>query len=247
MTQVNSDIFSRTKLLLGEAALEQMASKRVILFGVGGVGSWCAETLVRTGIHHLTIVDSDVVVASNINRQLPATTLTIGQPKVDVLRERLLQINPAAEIDALQMRFNEQTADSFRLEEYDFVIDAIDSLKDKAELILRCTALEHVTLFSSMGAALKIDPTRIRVADFRKVEGDPLARALRHRFKQMGRFPEKKFLCVFSDEHLTDTFVSPDHAHGTMAHITAIFGHILASLVVQDVYRLYKTDVDGCQ
>ena len=246
MTKVDPDIFSRTKLLLGEAALEQMAAKRVILFGVGGVGSWCAETLVRSGIHHLTIVDSDVVVASNINRQLPATTATIGQPKVEVLRERLQQINPQAQINALQMRFNEETAEGFRLEEYDFVIDAIDSLKDKAELILRCTALEHVTLVSSMGAALKIDPMRIRVADFRKVEGDPLARALRHRFKQLGRFPQKKFLCVYSDEHLTDTFVSPEHAHGTMAHITAIFGNMLASIVVQDVYRHCKSDVEGC-
>lgn len=247
MTKIDQDIFSRTKLLIGEAALAQMATKRVILFGVGGVGSWCAETLVRTGIHHLTIVDSDVVMASNINRQLPATTATVGRSKVEVLRERLLQINPEAEINALQMRFNEATADSFRLAEYDYVIDAIDSLKDKAELILRCTAIEHVMLLSSMGAALKIDPTRIRIADFRKVEGDPLARALRNRFKQLSRFPQKKFMCVYSDEHLRDTCVSPEHAHGTAAHITAIFGHMLASLIVQDVYRLYKSDIDGCQ
>jgi len=247
MTKVDPDIFSRTRLLIGETALAQMAAKRVILFGVGGVGSWCAETLVRTGIHHLTIVDSDVVMASNINRQLPATTLTVGQPKVEVLRRRLLQINPAAEITALQMRFNQTTADSFRLEEYDYVIDAIDSLKDKAELILRSTAIEHVTLLSSMGAALKMDPTRIRIADFRKVEGDPLARALRNKFKQLARFPQKKFLCVYSDEHLQDTCDNAEHAHGTAAHITAIFGNMLASIVVQDVYRLCKTDVEGCQ
>lgn len=247
MAKIDSNIFSRTKLLLGEAALEKMAECRVILFGVGGVGSWCAETLVRTGIHHLTIVDSDVVMASNINRQLPATTLTVGQAKVEVLRERLLQINPEAKIKALAMRFNEETADSFRLEEYDYVIDAIDSLKDKAELILRSTAIEHVTLLSSMGAALKIDPTRIRIADFRKVEGDPLARALRHRFKQVGCFPQKKFTCIYSDEHLQDSYESPEHAHGTAAHITAIFGNMLASIVVQDVYRHYKTDVEDCQ
>ena len=235
----NRDIFARAELLLGEEQMTAIASRRVILFGVGGVGSWCAETLVRSGIHHLTIVDGDVVATSNINRQLPATTATIGLPKVHVLRERLLQINPDAQIEAICGRYNAETAESFRLEQYDYVIDAIDSLKDKALLILNATSLSGLQLFSSMGAARKFDPTQIKIADFRKVTGDPLARTLRHHFKHIGQFPERKFLCVYSEEILQNQQPSAapqePRANGTLAHITAIFGNMLAYLVLQSI------------
>ena len=180
------DIFQRSELLLGSEAMERIAEKRVIVFGVGGVGSWCAESLVRSGIKHLTIVDSDSVCASNINRQLMATTQTIGQVKVDVLRERLLSINPSAEITALHQFFTAETADSFHLESYDYIIDAIDTLKDKTLLILMACNTE-AKFFSSMGAALKLDPTRIKIAEFWKVQGDPLARVIRKRFKREDR------------------------------------------------------------
>lgn len=235
MSAYSSEIFSRVELLLGEPNLAHISTARVILFGVGGVGSWCAETLVRSGIGHLTMVDSDVVVASNINRQLMATTATIGLPKVEVMRERLLMINPEADITAIVGRFNAETVDSFRLGDYDFVIDAIDSLGDKALLINTVTRLANVELFSSMGAARKLDPSRIRVADFRKVEGDPLARTLRHKFKSLGVFPERKFQCVYSDEILPNAHESDGRANGTLAHVTAIFGHLLASLVLRQL------------
>lgn len=235
----NRDIFARAELLLGEEQMTAIASRRVILFGVGGVGSWCAETLVRSGIHRLTIVDGDVVATSNINRQLPATTATIGLPKVHVLRERLLQINPEAQIEAVCGRYNADTAESFHLGQYDYVIDAIDSLKDKALLILNATSLSGVQLFSSMGAARKFDPTQIKIADFRKVTGDPLARTLRHHFKHIGQFPERKFLCVYSEEILQNqqpSAATPEpRANGTLAHITAIFGNMLAYLVLQSI------------
>lgn len=235
----NRDIFARAELLLGEEQMTAIASRRVILFGVGGVGSWCAETLVRSGIHRLTIVDGDVVATSNINRQLPATTATIGLPKVHVLRERLLQINPDAQIEAVCGRYNADTAESFHLGQYDYVIDAIDSLKDKALLILNAISLSHVQLFSSMGAARKFDPTQIKIADFRKVTGDPLARTLRHHFKHIGQFPERKFLCVYSEEILPNQQPSAAHqeprANGTMAHITAVFGNMLAYMVLQSI------------
>ena len=186
------DIFQRSELLLGSEAMERIGQKRVIVFGVGGVGSWCAESLVRSGIKHLTIVDSDSVCASNINRQLMATTQTIGQVKVDVLRERLLSINPAAEITALHQFFTAETADSFHLESYDYIIDAIDTLKDKTLLILMACNTE-AKFFSSMGAALKLDPTRIKIAEFWKVQGDPLARVIHKRFKREGQYPARKF------------------------------------------------------
>ena len=185
-------IFGRFELLMGAETVERIGQKRVILFGVGGVGSWCAESLVRSGVCHLTIVDSDCVCTSNINRQLMATTKTVGQPKVDVLKERLLSINPSAEITALQKVFNEESASEFELDSYDYIIDAIDSLKDKALLILMATRTK-AKLFSSMGAALKLDPTRIKITEFWKVKGDPLARALRKKFKHLGEYPKRKF------------------------------------------------------
>lgn len=224
------EIFQRSELLLGGEAMSRIAEKRVILFGVGGVGSWCAESLVRSGIKHLTIVDFDRVDVTNVNRQLMATTKTVGQVKVDALKERLLDINPSAEITALQQMFTTETADSFHLETYDYIIDAIDSLKDKALLILMACNTE-AQFFSSMGAALKLDPTRIKVAEFWKIQGDPLARTLRKRFKHDGQYPARKFQCVYSDE-----LVEPQGAgKGSLVHITAIFGFMLAGLVIQDV------------
>ena len=238
---IEQAIFRRAELLLGDEAMGCIAEKRVIIFGVGGVGSWCAESLIRSGIRKLTIVDSDRVCITNINRQLMATTKTVGQVKVDALKERLLSINPSAEITALQQIFTAETASEFRLEEYDYIIDAIDSLKDKTLLILMATSTPlgergGGRFFSSMGAALKLDPTRIKIAEFWKVKGDPLARALRNRFKREKVFPKRKFQCVYSDELLKNKLpIDPDDkGNGTIAHITAIFGFMLAGLVIQD-------------
>ena len=271
---IEQAIFRRSELLLGDEAMRSIAEKRVIIFGVGGVGSWCAESLVRSGIRQLTIVDSDRVCITNINRQLMATSKTVGQVKVDVLKERLLSINPAAEITAIQQIFTAETADSFHIDSYDYIIDAIDSLKDKALLILMATASSRTGVdgkapkfFSSMGAALKLDPTRIKTAEFWKVQGDPLARALRNRFKRDKVFPKRKFQCVYSDELLqnkghnatcgTEQCMCPKaktgpgdpsllnhewcsskaQINGTLAHITAIFGFMLAGLVIQDIVQ----------
>ena len=197
-----------------------------------------AELLLGDEARKLTIVDSDCVSVTNINRQLMATTKTVGQVKVDALKERLLTINPSAEITALQQVFNADSASQFGLEEYDYIIDAIDSLKDKALLILLACQTK-AKLFSSMGAALKLDPTRIKIAEFWKVTGDPLARALRNRFKRDKQFPKRKFQCVFSDELLENKMpIDPDDkGNGSIVHITAIFGMMLAGLVVQDAVK----------
>ena len=230
-----NESFSRLQLLVGRQQLERLASARVIIFGVGGVGSWCAEALVRSGICHLTIVDSDVVVPSNINRQLMATTATVGQPKVEVLAQRLLLINPEADIRAVVNRYNADTADSFCLGDYDYVIDAIDSLADKALLIHSVTLLPETQLFSSMGAARKMDPTAITVSEFNKVHSDPLARALRQTFKRTGMFPARKFMCVWSSEVLPNAEPSTERINGTVAHITITFGVMLASMVIKHI------------
>ena len=228
---IEQALFKRSELLLGNETMECFAQKKVIIFGVGGVGSWCAESLIRSGIRQLTIVDSDRVCITNINRQLMATTKTVGQVKVEALRERLLTINPEAEIIALCKLFDEESAPSFALDSYDFIIDAIDSLKDKA-LLIELACQTKAKFFSSMGAALKLDPTRVQVAEFWKVKGDPLARALRNRFKKQQRFPKRKFKCVFSDEPAQQV----GEVKGSLVQITAVFGMTLASLVIQESY-----------
>ena len=234
----------RTERLVGTKGTARLAAARVVLFGVGGVGGWCAESLARTGVGHLTIVDPDVVSPSNLNRQLVATTSALGRPKVEVLRGRLLDIAPGADIVARRERYDAATADAFRLDDFDYVVDAIDSLADKALLIRRATA-SRARLFSSMGAALKMDPTRIAVTEFWKVKGCPLAAALRRRFKREGLFPARKFQCVYSDELLPnlggDAAAEEGLVNGSVAHATGAFGLVLASLVVRDV--LYRPDV----
>ncbi|MGN1375792.1 MAG: ThiF family adenylyltransferase [Prevotella sp.] len=259
-------IFNRTGLLLGDSSMQRIKSANVILFGVGGVGSWCAEALVRTGIGHLTIVDPDCVCVSNINRQLPATTKTIGKPKVEALLSRLQEISPSTVITAIQRTFNTDTADSFNLESYDYIIDAIDSLANKA-LLIRLACNTKATFFSSMGAALKLDPAKVAVSEFWNVRGCPLARALRQYFKKNKLFPKHKFQCVYSDELLpnegtdiyqeeydkpvnsvlstndtdndvsTSPYSSAKKANGSLVHITAIFGMTLAGLVIQDIHK----------
>ncbi len=200
ISTLEKGMLRRSELLLGKPFMERIAEVKVIIFGVGGVGSWCAEALVRSGVRHLTIVDSDRVCITNCNRQLMATAHTVGQVKVDALRDRLLDINPSADVTALQMIYDSTTAESFHIEQYDYVIDAIDSLQEKADLIIRATNIPTVNLFCSMGAALRIDPTKVRAKEFWKIEGDGLARALRNKFKKQKTFPRHKFLCVCSEE-----------------------------------------------
>ena len=239
------EFLARVERLLGAFALQEVSQKRVIVFGVGGVGSWCVESLVRSGIQKITIVDSDCVCVSNLNRQLMATTKTVGAVKVEALKQRLLEINPHAEIDARREVFSAETAESFKLDEYDYIIDAIDSLKDKAHLILTACKTK-AKFFSSMGAALKLDPTKIQVAEFWKVQGCPLARALRTKFRSMHILPAKKFKCVFSEELLQNQGGTDEsdprkaQINGALSHITAIYGFTIAGLVIQDIVSQTK-------
>ena len=155
---MDNSLFNRTELLLGKEAMQRISSKRVIIFGVGGVGSWCAECLVREGIAHLTLVDSDVVCVTNCNRQLMATTKTIGEPKVEALKKRLLEINPEAEIVALQKNYSEETSSDFNIDTYDYVIDAIDSLKDKISLIVKTLSNSPLKGENQMSATVPLAP-----------------------------------------------------------------------------------------
>lgn len=243
-----NELFARTELLLGREAMQSLATKKVILFGVGGVGSWCAEGLIRSGIMHLTMVDSDRVAVANSNRQLPATTQTIGELKVEVLKKRLQEINPHATINAIPQIYSEESSASFHLEQYDYVIDAIDSLGHKAHL-LAAASESGATVFSSMGAALKIDPQQIKVAEFWKVRGCKLASALRERIRK-GSGLHKPILCVYSEERLSNKGMEAlrdadekgsfhkAQTNGTMVQVTAVFGFTLSGLVIQDIVKL---------
>ncbi|MDE6300197.1 MAG: tRNA threonylcarbamoyladenosine dehydratase [Muribaculaceae bacterium] len=216
--------------------MDAAAATSVIVFGVGGVGSWCAEALVRSGIGAITIVDRDTVALSNINRQLPATTATVGRPKVEVLGRRLLEINPELHLRTVYDVYSPENADTYPLGDYDYVVDAIDSLTCKAHLILNATR-SGATLVSSMGAARKLHASRIDVAEFWKVQGCPLARALRQWFKRHDMRPARKFKCVYSPEVIPQPYQDPEGANGTFAHTTAIAGLTLAGIIIEDLYR----------
>ena len=252
--------FHRLQILIGKHGLDKLGAARVLLAGVGGVGSWCAEALVRNGIGHLEIVDSDLVCVTNINRQLQALHSTVGKSKVNVLAERLRDINPNAEIVAHNTVYTHDTADHFNLAEYDFVVDAIDSLAYKVELIDRALQTD-VALVSSMGASSKLDPSQIRMDSFWKTHGCPLAKLVRKRLRY--RNITKDFQCVFSPENLPPhdapfacgsgacvcPSVSEDgtpahewcsskaRINGSAVHITGIFGFYLASSVVNTLLQ----------
>jgi tRNA A37 threonylcarbamoyladenosine dehydratase len=241
----NKEILNRAERLLGAEVIQALANTRVIIFGVGGVGSWTAEALARTGIGHITMVDADRVAVSNINRQAEATIDTVGQVKVEAMERMLRAVNPTISLELRAEEYNATTAPTFDLEQYDFIVDAIDSLTPKAQLILNATAAKRPKLFSSMGAALKLDPSKISTAEFWKVAGCPLGAALRHRFRKNKIFPRKKFQCVYSPELqpnrgeiLADNGAKSFNkvaVNGSLCHITSIFGMTIAGMIIKQV------------
>lgn len=234
-----NEFFSRSEALLGAQSMEALRSKRVIIFGVGGVGSWAAEAFIRTGLTHLTLVDGDTVQASNINRQLPATRETIGMPKVEALKARLLTINPKAQIISIPEMMNDAWLQANGLSEYDYVIDAIDSVNDKVDLILYATRVRGLKIFSSMGAALRFDPTQVTTAELMAIKGDALAKAVRVRMKKLDRYPYKKVRCVYSTEQAQRC-----EERGSLMQVTAVFGCTLASLVIDDIRKASQKNAE---
>ncbi len=221
---------SRTAALLGEAAFARLREMRALVVGVGGVGGWCAEALVRSGVTHLTLLDDDRVEESNLNRQDAAVVSMLGANKVEAMKARLLAVDPEAEIESRCERF--VTAEAFGdLGAYDVVIDAIDSVNCKAELIL--ATLERGTrLLSSMGAAKRLDPARVRLDRFSKIAGDGLARARRSRLKRVGRCAATDFRAVHSSEP-----AAGGEGKGSFMPVVATFGQLLAAEAVRAVIR----------
>jgi tRNA A37 threonylcarbamoyladenosine dehydratase len=258
---VVNPLFQRLALITGPEALDALDRTRVLVFGVGGVGSWCAEALVRSGVGAVGVVDSDTVCVTNINRQVQATSATVGRLKADALRERLLEINPRCRVTAFAGVFSRETAPSFGIEDADYVIDAIDSLTNKLDLIEYASGAGTV-LYSSMGMARKLDPTRLKTADIWETHGCPLARLVRSGLRKRGF--GGRLTVVYSDEQLpprpgvqvscgaarclcpprnrgergepVEWCSSKKVINGSAVTVTSVAGMILASLVVRSVY-----------
>ncbi|MFQ9064750.1 MAG: tRNA threonylcarbamoyladenosine dehydratase [Eubacterium sp.] len=246
--------FSRTELLFGKEAMDKLQNSRVAVFGIGGVGGYVCEALVRSGVYHFDLIDDDQVCLTNLNRQIIATHKTIGQYKVDVMRERILEINPDADVSVHKCFFLPENADEFPFEEYDYVVDAVDTVTAKIELVMKAQE-KGVPIISSMGAGNKLDPSAFKVADIYKTRVDPLARVMRREMKKRG---VKKLKVVYSEEDpkqpIEDMAVScrnncicpPGAQHkcterrdipGSTAFVPSVAGLIIAGEVIKDLIK----------
>lgn len=255
----HNPLFHRLEILTGADGLAKLHKTRVILFGVGGVGSWCAESLIRSGIGSLTIVDSDVVCVTNVNRQLQATIESVGKVKVTELAGRLRLINPEAVITPMQKIFKRADAPLFELDTYDYVVDAIDSLSHKVDLIIAAHE-SGAKVYTALGASNKLDPMQIKVGSLWESQGCPLGKFVRKRLRRRGF--DGDVTCVYSEENLPlhsvnascgkencvcpkKTAGSDEASHewcsekkqinGSIVHITAMYGFIISGLVVKNV------------
>lgn len=233
--------FDRTELLLGEDAMRRLQGAKVALFGIGGVGGFVAEALIRAGVGQLDLYDHDVVSVTNLNRQIAALHSTLGLPKVDVLRQRLLDINPDARVGAFRMFYLPENADAVDLSVYDYVADCIDTVKAKIELAVRCQSL-NVPLIASMGTGNKLDPTAFEVADLYSTSVCPLARVMRQELKKRGvhhlkvvysrEIPRKVYV-----QEPTDT-ESRRATPGSVSFCPSVAGLILAGEIIRDLANI---------
>jgi tRNA A37 threonylcarbamoyladenosine dehydratase len=246
--------FSRMELLVGPAALAELAAKKVAVFGVGGVGSFAVEGLVRSGVGKLVLVDDDCVCLTNINRQLHATTRTVGLPKVEVMRDRVLEINPDAQVTVHRKFYLPETAEELVADDYDYIIDAVDTVTAKIDLVVRAAA-RGIPVISCMGAGNKLDPTRFEVTDIFNTSVCPLAKVMRYELKRRGieslkvvYSREKPLLPKESEESSCATgCVCPPgttrkcttrrQIPGSVAFVPSVAGLIMAAEVVKDLIR----------
>lgn len=253
--------FSRTQLLIGEAAINKLQKSRVAVFGIGGVGGYVCEALVRSGVGAFDLVDDDKVCLTNLNRQIIATRKTVGKYKADVMKERMLDINPDVDVRIHRCFFLPENADDFPFDEYDYVVDAVDTVTAKIELILRAKA-HNVPIISAMGAGNKLDPGRFKIADIYQTSVCPLARVMRRELKKRH---VKNLKVVYSDEQpirpLEDMSIScrtncicpPGAQHkcterrdipGSTAFVPAVAGLMIAGEIVKDLSKTVQDNGD---
>lgn len=228
--------FLRSEMILGENSTDNLKNKNVILFGLGGVGSYTAEALARAGIGKITVVDNDVVSVTNINRQLCALHSTVGKPKVEVIKERILDINPQCEVTALQLFYLPENSAEFRLEQYDYIADAIDTVSAKIDLAVKSQELS-IPMISCMGTGNKLDPSRFTVSDIYKTSGCPLCRVMRTELRKIGI---KKLNVVWSDEipvkpAETDENTGKRQTPGSLPFVPGAAGLIMAGKIILDL------------
>jgi len=232
-----SEAFKRTEMLLGEEAMQKLARAKVALFGVGGVGGYVAETLARSGVGAFVLVDNDTVSESNINRQIIATRSTIGMYKVEAMKNRILDINPEAEVEARACFYLPANAGEFDFSEYSYVVDCVDTVTAKLDIIQRAKS-SGVPVISAMGAGNKLDPTAFRIADINDTEICPLARIMRKECRRRGI---EKLKVVYSPEEPIKTGITdPDHPGrrclpGSIAFVPPAAGLAIAAEIVKDI------------
>ncbi|MBR4430657.1 MAG: tRNA threonylcarbamoyladenosine dehydratase [Clostridiales bacterium] len=224
--------FTRTALLLGEEALSELASSHVIVFGVGGVGGHAVDALVRAGIGHITIVDNDKVSPSNINRQMIALHSTIGRSKVEVMKERILDINPEAEVIAKEMFFLPETAGEFDFGKYDYVLDCVDTVSAKIAIIER-SKKAGTPVVSAMGAGNKLDPSQFRISDISKTEYCPLAKVMRRELKTRGI--NHVDVCWSPEVPVKPSASDGKPVPGSVSFVPSVCGLIMAGKAVTDL------------
>ncbi len=230
--------FSRSELLLGEGAVKKLSVARVAIFGIGGVGGHAAEAIARCGVGKIDLIDADTVSVSNLNRQIVALTSTIGSYKSDVMRERILDINPECEVNSYKVFYAKETEGDFDLSTYDYIVDAIDTVSSKLLLIENAKTC-GVKIISSMGAGNKLDPTAFTVSDIYKTSVCPLARVMRGELKKRGI---KELKVVYSKEEPRRTVASADfgrHAPGSVSFVPSAVGLIMAGEVIRDLTKNY--------
>ena len=229
---------ARTALILGEDGIEKLKNYHVLVIGVGGVGSFCVEALVRCGVGNITIVDYAEVEVMDINRQLPGLTSTLGKDKVEVVKERLLDINNELNINAIKATFNKDTSSEIFNSKYDYVVDAIDMVSSKIHLVEECIK-RNIPIISSMGMGNKLDPTKIEVSDISKTHTCPLAKVVR---KELRDRDIEHLKVVFSTEHPLEVKEKVSNGHrilpGSIAFMSPVGGLVLASEVVKDILNI---------
>ena len=231
---MNDERFQRTRLLIGEENFLKLQNSTVAVFGIGGVGSFTVEALARSGIGHLILIDKDNVDITNINRQIHALNSTVGKSKVELLRERIFEINPAAKVDTIQKFYlPDEPVENFFICKYDYVVDAIDTITAKISLVLECKR-RGIKIISSMGAGNKLDPTQFKVADIFQTKVDPVAKVMRKKLKEYG---VDNLKVVYSEEvpRQIDSGNLTGKIIGSVAFVPSVAGLILASEVIREI------------
>ncbi len=233
--------FSRSTLLLGEQAITTLSTKHIAIFGLGGVGGYVAEALARSGIGRFDLIDHDKIALSNLNRQIIATHKTIGRDKAEVMKERMLDINPDAQITIHSCFFLPENADTFSFDTYDYVIDAVDTVTAKIELVLRAQAA-GTPIISSMGTGNKLNPAMLEVTDIYKTSVCPLARVMRRELRKRG---VRELKVVYSrEEPLKPIRICDNRTPGSTAFVPPAAGLLIALEVVKDLVNSMKPDAD---